>query len=168
MIRYVSGDIARTRADVVVNPCNAAGAAGAGLSLQLRRAYPATYGPYLRACRDGSIAPGRVLFAPTGVERPRLVAHLPTKRHWRDRSRLDDVRSGLASLVAQLADNGVTSIAVPPLGCGLGGLRWADVERLIVSAFAGAEDLEVLVYAPANARRAVASAALRPGARRGL
>ena len=86
-----------------------------------------------------------------GIEQPQFIVNFPTKKHWRSRARLDDIRAGLEDLVSVVTDLGIKSVAVPPLGCGNGGLSWRDVEPLIREAFRSLRDVEVLVYPPAGA-----------------
>lgn len=82
---------------------------------------------------------------------PRFVVNFPTKGHWRARSRIDDIDAGLADLVRLVEELAVTSIAVPPLGCGNGGLDWQQVRPLILAAFARLPEVEVQLFAPEGA-----------------
>ncbi len=144
------GDMLEAKVDALVNPVNTAGVMGRGLALQFKAAFPECFAPYRAACEAGELVPGKVLACKRpGV--PRYVFHFPTKRHWRDRSKLEDVRDGLVDLVRQVRELYVESIAVPPLGCGLGGLDWAEVRPLIVRAFEGAGDVHVVLFEPAFA-----------------
>jgi O-acetyl-ADP-ribose deacetylase (regulator of RNase III) len=86
-----------------------------------------------------------------GTANPRFIINFPTKRHWRANSRIDDIKSGLTALIDEVRRRRIRTIAVPPLGCGLGGLRWADVRPLIEKAFAGVPGVDVLLYEPAGA-----------------
>jgi O-acetyl-ADP-ribose deacetylase (regulator of RNase III) len=125
------GDLLTAKVDALVNPVNTAGVMGKGLALQFKKAFPDVFTAYKKA----KLAIGRMHV----VERahaPRFVINFPTKQHWRDPSKLEYIESGLVDLVARVRDLGITSIAIPPLGCGLGGLDWADVKPLIVDAFA--------------------------------
>jgi O-acetyl-ADP-ribose deacetylase (regulator of RNase III) len=81
---------------------------------------------------------------------PRLIVNFPTKRHWKDKSRLADIDAGLDALIVDVERLHIASIAVPPLGCGLGGLAWADVRHRIGRAFAGLPDVRVIVYEPSG------------------
>ena len=153
MIRFVAGDIFAQAADILVNPVNCAGVMGRGLALQFRRRYPAVFAEYGRACRGGALRPGRVFLAATGEDRPRAIAHFPTKRHWRDPSRIEDIDSGLRHLAATVERLGVPSMAVPPLGCGLGGLDW-DAVRPLLAAHLERLDCTVIVVRPPSGVRA--------------
>ena len=147
MIRTVRGDILRSRASAIANPVNCVGVAGRGLALQLRRARPDNHAAYAAACRAGRVRPGLPhVHVPVRAGLP-VIVNVPTKRHWRDASRLDDVAAGIRALRALLDEHGWPSLAVPPLGCGLGGLSWSRVRPLVHAAFADA-DADVLVHAP--------------------
>ncbi len=122
---------------------------GKGVALQFRQAFPANFAAYQQACRAGDVKPGRMFVFETGLAvAPRYIINFPTKRHWCGKSRYEDIESGLAALVAEVRTLGIASIAIPPLGCGLGGLDWERVRPMIKAAFAGAPDVRVLLYAP--------------------
>lgn len=150
MIEYVHGDLLKADAQALVNPVNCVGVMGKGLALQFKQAYPGNDISYRAACERGELRPGTLhvyqLKAP--MLDPRYIVNFPTKHHWRDRSRLDDVERGLDALVEWLQESGVHSIAVPMLGCGLGGLAWADVRPRIEHAFEAIPNVRVLVYGP--------------------
>lgn len=141
-------DLFACGADALVNPVNCGGVMGAGLALEFKRRFPDNYAAYREACERGAVRPGRVLvYDRRPASQPRFVINFPTKRSWRDSSRLQDVAAGLGDLAHVTRELGIASLAVPALGCGLGGLDWADVRPLVDSAFAGAA-ARVLVYAP--------------------
>lgn len=155
MIRYVHGDILQASAEALVNTVNCVGFMGRGIALQFRRAFPENFKEYARACKYGEVKPGRMLVHATGrLTGSRFVINFPTKRHWRGKSRIEDIEAGLAALVGEVERLAIKSIAVPPLGCGLGGLDWADVLPRIEQAFAPLSGVEVLVYQPSGAPRA--------------
>lgn len=142
------GDLLRADADALVNAVNCVGVMGKGIALQFKRRFPDNFDAYAAACREGRLRPGRIFVGPAGEgERARYVVNFPTKRHWRDASRLSDVAAGLDHLADWLRMGLVSSIAVPALGCGLGGLRWADVRPLVTSTL-GATGVRVLLYGP--------------------
>ncbi|MEJ3652524.1 macro domain-containing protein [Actinomycetes bacterium KLBMP 9759] len=152
MIRSGEGDLLRANVDALVNTVNTVGAAGRGIALQFRKAYPENFAEYSAAARDDAVLLGRMHVHATGLDRPRFIINFPTKRHWRAASRLPDIANGLQDLVATIRRLDITSIAVPALGCGLGGLRWTDVRPLILDALGGL-DVDVVVYEPAEPHR---------------
>lgn len=145
-IRYTSGDLLEDDARALVNPVNCVGVMGKGLALQFKKAYPAVFEAYREACRDGRVSPGHVF----AVELPdgRLILHFPTKRHWRQKSRMEDVESGLGSLAEEIRSHGIQSIAIPQLGCGLGGLQWPEVRSRIRAVLGPISEVDIRLYGP--------------------
>jgi O-acetyl-ADP-ribose deacetylase (regulator of RNase III) len=153
MIETTRGNMLKAPAEALVNTVNTVGVMGKGIALQFRQAFPEMYRAYEKACKDGDMQLGRVQIFDLGglVGGPRWIINFPTKGHWRARSRLADVESGLADLVARVRKLGIRSIAVPPLGCGNGGLDWNEVRPRIEQAFAALPDVHVFLYEPAGA-----------------
>ncbi|WP_433463441.1 macro domain-containing protein [Spirillospora sp. CA-128828] len=145
MIVERTGDLLRDDAQALVNPVNTVGVMGKGLALQFKRAFPANFAAYAEACSEGRLRPGEILCVP--VEGDRWVLNFPTKRHWRARSRVEDVRTGLDALARVLGERHIASVAVPPLGCGHGGLDWATVQPMIAAAL-GSLKVDVRLYVP--------------------
>jgi O-acetyl-ADP-ribose deacetylase (regulator of RNase III) len=153
MIKSVTGDLLRQDVDALVNTVNTVGVMGKGIALQFRRAWPEMFTAYASACSRGEVRIGQMHVWETGsFAGPRLIVNFPTKRHWRSPSTLEDIEAGLVDLVRVIREWGIRSIAIPPLGCGNGGLDWSEVEPLIHRAMAPlAAEVEVLIFAPAGA-----------------
>ncbi|MCV7027503.1 macro domain-containing protein [Mycolicibacterium novocastrense] len=149
MIRTGDGNLLRADVDALVNTVNTVGVMGKGIALQFKRAYPSMYKAYEGAAKNGEIRLGRMSVWETNqMTGPRYIINFPTKKHWKAKSRLADIESGLIDLIRVVDEYGIKSIAVPPLGCGNGGLDWADVEPLIVAAFQAIPEVDVLLYPP--------------------
>ena len=148
MIRYVTGDLLAADSEALVNSVNCVGRMGRGVALAFKRRFPDNYKAYKDACDCGELQPGRMFVVETGELVPRLIINFPTKRHWRSRSRLADIEAGLSALVAEIERRRIHSIALPPLGCGLGGLEWTEVKPRIHRVLAGVADLDTLVFEP--------------------
>lgn len=132
MIEYTSGNILQCEADALVNTVNCVGVMGRGIALQFKHAYPENFKAYAAACQRKAVQPGRMFVFDTGqLTPPRFIVNFPTKRHWRGKSRIEDIESGLADLVKVIREKDIRSIAIPPLGSGLGGLDWNDVRPRI-------------------------------------
>jgi O-acetyl-ADP-ribose deacetylase (regulator of RNase III) len=148
MVRLVHGNILKAEADALVNTVNTVGVMGKGIAYQFKQAYPENTRLYEEACKHDSVIIGRMFVTYTGQLEPRVIINFPTKRHWKGNSKIADIRAGLMDLVKIVQDLQVSSIAIPPLGCGLGGLRWEDVRPMIEDAFASLHSVEVLLYEP--------------------
>lgn len=153
MIELTRGNLLDADADALVNTVNCVGVMGRGIAAQFKRAFPAMFKNYAAACKRGEVQPGKMHVVEVARERgapnaPRFIINFPTKRHWQGNSRMDDIDAGLAALVEDVKRLGIQSIAIPPLGCGLGGLDWADVRPRIERAFAALPDVRVLVFEP--------------------
>ena len=151
------GNLLEADADALVNTVNCVGVMGKGIALQFKQAYPENFRRYEQACRAHEVQPGRMLTVRIDRQSgPRFIINFPTKRNWKQKSRLVDIAAGLPALIAEVRALGIRSIAVPPLGCGNGGLNWADVVPLIEKAFAEVPDVHVILYEPDGAPVAAA------------
>lgn len=153
MIRAMHGNLLADDADALVNTVNTVGVMGKGIALQFKRAYPEMFTCYAKAAKRGEIQPGRVhVWQTEALSGPQFIINFPTKRHWKAPARLEDVEAGLEDLVRVVRDLEISSIAIPPLGAGLGGLDWEHVSARIRAAFAPLEEgVDVRVYEPAGA-----------------
>ena len=152
MIRTTTGNIIEADAEALVNSVNCEGFMGKGVALQFKKAFPENFKAYARACRAGEVQPGRMFVFPTGsMMNPKYIINFPTKRKWREKSRMEDIEAGLVALVEELRRLKVSSVAVPPLGCGLGGLDWRKVRTLIERAFSSLPDIRVMLFEPVGA-----------------
>ena len=125
---------------------------GKGIALQFKRAFPANFHAYRAACARGEVRLGQVwTFDNAVLGLRRYILNFPTKGHWRGRSRLEDIAAGLDSLVQVVNERAITSIAIPALGCGNGGLRWSAVRPLIEATADRMPDVRVLVLPPEGA-----------------
>jgi O-acetyl-ADP-ribose deacetylase (regulator of RNase III) len=152
MIKVVTGNVLDAKVEALVNTVNTAGVMGKGLALQFKKAFPENYKAYEAACRRGEVQIGRMfVFDAGGIVLPRYIINFPTKQHWRAASKLEYIELGLQDLVRVVTDRKIRSMAVPPLGAGLGGLDWSDVRPAIETALAELHDIEVLLFEPSGA-----------------
>ena len=157
-IELRTGDILKADAEAIVNTVNCVGIMGRGIALQFKKAFPANFRAYALACDEGEVQPGRMFVYDTGAfTNPRYIINFPTKRHWKGKSRIEDIDSGLIALAQEVRARGIKSIAIPPLGAGLGGLDWNDVRPRIEAALGDVPDLDVLIYQPNGAPEVVKS-----------
>lgn len=149
MIDLKTGNIFDEDVEALVNSVNCVGVMGRGIALQFKNLFPENFKAYAEACKRGEVIPGRMFVYDSGqMTNPRYIINFPTKRHWRSKSRIEDIESGLDALVRELRDRNIRSIAIPPLGSSLGGLRWADVRPRIEAALAEMDGLTVLLFEP--------------------
>jgi O-acetyl-ADP-ribose deacetylase (regulator of RNase III) len=155
MITFTQGDILKANAEALVNTVNCVGVMGRGVALQFRKAFPDNFKAYEAACKSHEVRPGKMfvydLNSLCGV---RFIINFPTKEHWKGKSRITDVQSGLADLADIVKRRRIRSIAIPPLGCGLGGLNWDEVRPLLIETFQSMPEITVLVFEPAGAPQA--------------
>jgi O-acetyl-ADP-ribose deacetylase (regulator of RNase III) len=146
------GNLLEADAEALVNTVNTVGVMGKGIALQFRKAFPGNYEAYRKACERHEVVPGRMFVFETGqLAGPRLIINFPTKRHWKSKTRVEDIETGLADLVRVIRKGRIRSIAVPPLGCGNGGLQWSVVKPMIEQALLPLEDVRVQLFEPAGA-----------------
>lgn len=149
MIEYKSGDILRENAEAIVNTVNCVGVMGRGIALQFKNAFPENFKAYAAACKAKEVQPGRMFVFETGqLTNPRYIINFPTKRHWRVKSRMEDIEIGIKALIDTIRQYSIRSIAVPPLGSGLGGLDWSEVKLRIEAALQPLSDVRIIVYEP--------------------
>jgi O-acetyl-ADP-ribose deacetylase (regulator of RNase III) len=156
MMKLVQGNLLAAPAEALVNTVNTVGIMGRGIALQFKQAYPAMFRDYERACKAGEVTLGKVQVFDLGglAGGPRWIINFPTKRHWKADSRIGDIEEGLKDLVATIQKLRIRSIAIPPLGCGNGGLDWNEVCPRIEAALTEVPEVEALVYTPRGAPEA--------------
>ncbi|MCE2465429.1 MAG: macro domain-containing protein [Dehalococcoidia bacterium] len=149
MIKRKTGDIFEEDVEALVNSVNCVGVMGRGIALQFKNRFPGNFKAYSEACKKNEVRPGQMFVYETGaLTNPRFIINFPTKRHWRGKSRMEDIEAGLQALEVEIRERNIRSIAIPPLGTNLGGLNWDDVRPRIETALAPIEDLAVLLFDP--------------------
>lgn len=149
MIRFTQGNLLEASVEAVVNTVNTVGVMGKGIALMFKERFPENTKAYETACKAEEVRVGSMFVTP-GVELggPRWIINFPTKQHWRNPTKLEWVETGLSALKEEITRRGIRSIALPPLGCGNGGLDWSDVRPMIEDALGDLEGVEVVVYEP--------------------
>jgi len=154
MISLAQGNLLKADAEALVNTVNIVGIMGKGIALQFKNAYPSNFEAYRRACESGEVVIGKMfVFETHSPNNPKLIINFPTKRHWRHRSQMEDIEAGLRDLRNVISHMAIRSIAIPPLGCGNGGLDWVDVFPRIRETLGDLKEVQVSVYAPKGAPR---------------
>lgn len=150
MLEIKKGDILKSEVEALVNTVNCVGVMGRGIALQFKKAFPENFRQYEKACKNEQVVPGKMFIVDLGkMFNPRYIINFPTKRHWQANSNIQDIKDGLASLVNDIKNYDIKSIAIPPLGCGLGGLDWKEVYPLIEKSLeAISQDVKIYIYPP--------------------
>lgn len=143
---FISGNIFDSKCAALTDAVNCVGIKGAGLAFQFKQKFPTSYMEYRQYCMSGQMQPGKVLIS---QEQDITIVHFPTKQNWQDSSKLEWIEIGLRDLVAQVNSRSIQSIAIPSLGCGLGGLNWSDVRPLIVAACNNMPNCQVEIFGAA-------------------
>ena len=152
MIEFRTGDILKADAEALVNTVNCVGIMGRGIALQFKNAFPDNFKAYVAACAREEVRPGRMFVVDTGyVGNPKYIINFPTKRHWRGKSRMEDIEAGLSALVDETRERSIVSVSIPPLGSGLGGLEWKEVRRRIETTLGDLDGVRVTVFEPNGA-----------------
>lgn len=157
MISYAKGNLLDADVEAVVNTVNTVGVMGKGIALLFKDAFPRNFKEYAAACKRGEVEVGRMFVTATEeLIGPKWVINFPTKRHWRQRTKLEWITEGLGNLRKVLEEESIGSVAIPPLGCGNGGLDWRDVRPVIEDALGSLSGVEVIVYEPTSEYQNVA------------
>ena len=149
MIELKIGDIFEEDVEALVNSVNCVGVMGRGIALQFKNRFPDNFKAYAQACKRDEVKPGRMFIHESGtMTNPRYIVNFPTKRHWRGKSRMEDIEAGLADLAREVRRRQIKSIAIPPLGSSLGGLDWSSVRPRIEATLEGLNDVKIVVFEP--------------------
>jgi len=152
MVEYKTGNLLAEDAEALVNTVNCVGVMGRGIALQFKNIFPENFKFYADACKQDEVQPGRMLvFETHQVTNPRYIINFPTKRHWKGKSRIEDIEAGLVALANEIRSRNIQSIAIPPLGSGLGGLDWAEVRPRIEAALQEFTDRRIIIFEQSSA-----------------
>ena len=164
MIEYKTGNILNEQVDAAVNTVNCVGIMGKGIAAQFKRLYPQNFRTYEKACKQGAVQPGLMFTVEVSqLTKPKYVINFPTKRHWKGKSKIEDIELGLLDLSREIDRLHLKSIAIPPLGCGLGGLQWSQVRPLICKMTDKHPDVQFVVFEPnAESHKVPAAKAATP------
>lgn len=145
-VEYRTGDLfAQPDITALAHGCNCAGAMGKGIAVEFKKRYPKMYGAYKSACATGTFDVGDVF---TWREGARTVFNLGTQAHWRTDAKLDWIERSLNKMIAEADALGITKIAMPRIGAGLGGVAWSDVRALLERVSADTSVTLVVVSLP--------------------
>lgn len=149
VITYEVGNILGTLSEVLINPVNTVGVMGAGLAKQIAATYPVMYLEYKRRCKKGEVTIGSmdIHMVANTLTASQFVWNFPTKKHWNEPSKVDYIEAGITNMCDLLELFHIPSVAIPKIGCGLGGLDWGIVKPLLINSLNSiTSDLMVQIY----------------------
>ena len=156
MFKFVTGDLLKSEAYALVNTVNCEGYMGKGIAYQFKLQFPEMNKDYVSKCKKNELIPGKLHCYNTGEK---LIINFPTKDKWREKSKMEYITSGLDELVKVIKSNDISSIAIPPLGSGNGGLIWAEVREIIIQKLTGISDkVDIYIYEPSRNHKSLAAA----------
>lgn len=149
MMEYKTGNLLREGAEAFVNTVNCVGVMGRGIALQFKKMFPSNFKAYLQACRKEQVQPGKMfVYKNEAIVCPKYIINFPTKRHWKGLSLIEDIESGLEDLAKVIKELNISSIAIPPLGSGLGGLDWNAVKAKIEHSLQNLPNTRIIIFEP--------------------
>lgn len=157
MIKYVEGDLLSADVQALVNTVNTVGVMGKGIAFQFKKKFPNNLNTYIVACKNGTLVTGKMLVVKerTISGKEKIIINFPTKKDWKHKSKYEYVEEGLKDLIKVIEENDIKSIAIPPLGCGNGGLEWSKVKQLMEKYLSTLSDVEILIFEPNDAIKEV-------------
>src|ERR1700734_444546 len=148
-MQFLKGNLLEANTQALVNTVNTVGVMGKGIALQFKNEFPNNFKEYLAACKAGDLQPGKLLvvkdMSPTGEK---IIINFPTKTKWHLKSKYEYIEKGLEALVDVIKEYDIKSIALPPLGCGNGGLKWEKVKPLIEHYLGPLNGVNIQVFEP--------------------
>jgi O-acetyl-ADP-ribose deacetylase (regulator of RNase III) len=148
-MKYIKGNILESNTEVIINPVNTVGIMGKGLALEFKQKFPYNYKLYKEACKNETIDIGKLLLVDEShLENKKFIINFPTKKHWRNPSKIEYIEEGLKDLIHIIEKNNFESIAIPALGCGLGGLKWEHVRLLLEKYLGNNQKTEIIIFEP--------------------
>ncbi len=149
MIKFIKGNILIADVEALVNTVNTVGIMGKGIALAFKKTFPLNYKLYKKVCDNKEFTVGTMFTTDTGQITPKFIINFPTKEHWKGRSKIEFIEKGMKELVETIKTNQIKSIAIPPLGCGNGGLKWSIVKPIILNELKNiGSDIEIIIYEP--------------------
>lgn len=153
MVEYVKGNMFECNADCLINTVNCEGYMGKGVAYQFKMKFPENNKAYMKACKSGELTVGKVHYY---VEEGITIINFPTKNKWRENSKIEYIEKGMNAFIEVLPELGVRKIAIPPLGCGNGGLIWTEVKNIIENKIAGFSDkYDFIIFEPSASYKAI-------------
>lgn len=153
MIEYMKGNMFECDADCLINTVNCEGFMGKGIAYQFKVRFPENNKSYIKACKSGELTVGKMhYYNENGI----TIVNFPTKNKWRENSKIEYIETGMNCFIELLPELRVKKIAIPPLGCGNGGLLWGDVKKIIENKIADLVDkYDFIIFEPSSSYKAI-------------
>lgn len=147
-MRYIKGNLLDSDAQALVNTVNTVGVMGKGIALQFKERFPINYSIYSDACKKGLVSVGNMLVVDEStLNGVKTIINFPTKQEWFKKSQYSYIELGLIDLAKTIKEKNIQSIAIPPLGCGNGGLKWEKV-KILIDNYLGNVDCDIQIFEP--------------------
>lgn len=151
-MKYVIGNLLEANVEALVNTVNTVGVMGKGIALQFKERFPINFKIYADACKKGNVKTGLLLVVKENtMQGEKYIINFPTKTEWFKKSQYNYIEEGLVDLVKVIKEKNIKSIAIPPLGCGNGGLKWEKVKKLMNEYLGPLTEVEIIIFEPNEA-----------------
>lgn len=151
-MKYLLGNLLEANTQALVNTVNTVGVMGKGIALQFKEHFPMNFKIYATACKKGEMQIGKMLVVQEHtITGEKIIVNFPTKTEWFKKSQYDYIEAGLIDLVRVIQEFKIQSIAIPPLGCGNGGLKWDRVKTLMDKYLGSLTNVSISIYQPNDA-----------------
>lgn len=151
-MKYITGNMLEADTEALVNTVNTVGVMGKGIALQFKERFPMNFKIYAAACKKGEMQVGKMLVVKENtLNGEKLIINFPTKTEWFKKSQYSYIEDGLKDLAKVIEEYKITSIAIPPLGCGNGGLKWEKVKPMMDKYLGQLSNVAIQIYEPNDA-----------------
>lgn len=151
-MKYITGNLLEAETEALVNTVNTVGVMGKGIALQFKERFPLNFKIYAAACKKGEMQIGKMLVTKENtLNGEKIIINFPTKTEWFKKSQYSYIEDGLKDLVSVMEKYNIQSIAIPPLGCGNGGLKWEKVKGLMNKYLGHLSNIAIQIYEPNDA-----------------
>ncbi|HEK21353.1 MAG TPA: phosphatase [Bacteroidetes bacterium] len=150
-MKFTTGNLLQAPVEALVNTVNTVGVMGKGIALLFKETYPENFRQYAAACKRKQLHPGTLLVVrESTLEGEKVIINFPTKTEWFRKSKYEYIESGLKRLAEVIREYNIKSIAIPPLGCGNGGLKWEKVKPMIQDYLSDLTDVDIQIFEPSD------------------
>ena len=151
-MKYITGNLLEADAQALVNTVNTVGVMGKGIALQFKERFPMNFKIYADACKKGNMKIGKMLVVKENtLNGEKIIINFPTKTEWFQKSQYAYIEEGLKDLARVIDEYKIQSIAIPPLGCGNGGLKWDKVKSLMDKYLSHLSNISINIFEPNEA-----------------